>query len=77
MPASIDTHLLTVVLVVALVAWRFYARLGIALSLLLVLRIGYRFVMLPVGGGGTSSLAMQPGGSPPRWRSWACWSATT
>lgn len=141
MPASIDTHLLTVVLVVALVAWRFYARirrmigrqrlssvrpwftiallplvlvlllatgtlhpmtgaaaagglvagialgrvgtrltkfeatpaglfctpnahLGIALSLLLVLRIGYRFVMLPVGGGGTSSLAMQPGGSP-------------
>jgi hypothetical protein len=141
MPASIDTHLLTVVLVVALVAWRFYARirrmvgrqrlssvrpwftiallplvlvlllatgtlhpmtgtaaagglvagiglgrvgtrltkfeatpaglfytpnahLGIALSLLLVLRIGYRFVMLQVGDAGTSSLAMQPGGSP-------------
>ena len=141
MPASIDTHLLTVILVVALVAWRFYARirrmigrqrlssarpwftiallplvlvlllatgtlhpmagvaaagglvagialgqvgtrltkfeatpaglfytpnahLGIALSLLFILRVGYRFVMLQVGGAGTSAQAMQPGGSP-------------
>ena len=141
MPTSIDTHLLTVVLVVALVAWRFYARirrmigrqrlssvrpwltiallplvlvlllatgtlhpmtaaaaagglvagvalgwigtrltkfeatpaglfytpnahLGIALSLLFILRIGYRFVALQVGDAGASTQAMQPGGSP-------------
>ena len=141
MPFSIDSHLLTVVLVVALVAWRFYARmrrmigrqrlstgrpwftivmlpgvlvlllatgalhpmtgaavagglvagialgllgtrltrfeatptglfytpnahLGIALSLLFILRIGYRFVTLQAGGAGANPQAMQPGGSP-------------
>jgi len=141
MTASIDTHLLTVVLVVALVAWRFLARirrmigrqrlspvrpwftiallplvlvlllatgtlhpmtaaatagglaagvalgllgtrltkfeatpaglfytpnahLGIALSLLLVLRLGWRFVALQANGGGTDPQPMQMGSSP-------------
>jgi hypothetical protein len=141
MPTSIDTHLLTVVLVVALVAWRFYARirrmigrqrlstlrpwitvvvfpliaalvlltsvlhpltgvamaggalvgiglgllgtrltkfeatpaglfytpnahLGIALSLLLVLRVGYRVVMLQAAGQPADPQAMQLGASP-------------
>lgn len=141
MPASIDTHLLVVVLVVALVAWRLYSRirrmigrqrlsvarpwftivllpttlvlllatatlqplteavsaaglvpgiglgligtrltrfeatpaglfytpnahLGIALSLLFILRIGYRFATLQLHGPGADPAAMQPGGSP-------------
>lgn len=141
MPASIDAHLLTVILVVALVAWRFHARirrmigrqrlssvrpwitvvvlplvlvlllatgamhpmtgaatatglaagialgrigtrltkfeatpaglfytpnahLGIALSLLLVLRLGWRFAMLQVNGGTSDPQAMQMGSSP-------------
>ena len=141
MPTSIDTHLLIVVLVVALVAWRVYSRirrvigrqrlsavrpwitvvvfplvavlvlltsivhpltgvalmagaavgiclgllgtrltrfevtpaglfytpnahLGIALSLLLVLRLGYRFVMLQLGGQGIDPQSMQLGSSP-------------
>ncbi len=141
MPTSLNAHLLTVILVVALVVWRLYARirrtigrqrlspgrawftvvlfplilvlllvtafshpltcvaavggaavgvalgvlgtrltkfeatpaglfytpnahLGIALSLLLILRIGYRFVMLQVNGPGTDPQAMQPGASP-------------
>jgi hypothetical protein len=141
MPASIDTHLLIVVLVVALVGWRVYSRirrmigrqrlstvrpwltivlfplivalvlsgslvhplttaalaggaaagialgllgtrltrfeatpaglfytpnahLGIALSLLLVLRLGYRFVVLQLDGGRFDPQAMQLGASP-------------
>ena len=141
MPTSIDTHLLTVLLVVALVAWRVYARirrvvgrqrlsavrpwitvvvfpliaalvlltsfvhpltgaalvagaavgvglglygtrltkfevtsaglfytpnahLGIALSLLMVLRLGYRFVMLQMAGGNFDPQSMQLGASP-------------
>ena len=141
MPTSIDTHLLTVLLVVALVAWRVYARirraigrqrlsavrpwitvvvfplvamgvlltsfvhplvgaalaagavigiglglygthltkfevtpaglfytpnahLGIALSMLLVLRLGYRFVMLQVSAPPLAPQSMQLGNSP-------------
>jgi hypothetical protein len=141
MPTSFDTHLLTVVLVVALVAWRLHSRirrmigrqrlsavrpwltivlfplilalvmagsllhpmtaaavaggavagialgllgtrltkfeatpaglfytpnahLGIALSLLLVLRVGYRFVMLQLNGGQFDPQSMQLGASP-------------
>jgi hypothetical protein len=141
MPASIDARLLTVILVVALVAWRFHARvrrmigrqrlssvrpwitvvvlplalvlllatgtlqpmtgvataaglaagialgrigtrltkfeatptglfytpnahLGIALSLLLVLRLGWRWAMLQIGDGAGDPQAMQPGSSP-------------
>ena len=141
MPTSIDIHLLTVLLVVALVAWRVYARLrrvvgrqrlsvvrpwitvavfplvallvlltsvvhpmvgvalgagaavgivlgiygtrltrfeatpaglfytpnahlGIALSLLLVLRLGYRFVMLQLNSGNVDPQSMQLGSSP-------------
>ena len=141
MPTSIDTHLLTVLLVVALVAWRVYSRirrvigrqrlstlrpwitvvvfpliallilatsfvhpmtgaalvggavvgiglgilgrrltrfevtpaglfytpnahLGVALSLLLVLRLGYRFVMLQMNGGHVDAQSMQMGASP-------------
>ena len=141
MPISIDTHLLTVLLVVALVAWRVYARirrvigrqrlstvrpwitvvvfpliavlvlltslvhpltgaalaagaavgiglglygtrltkfevtpaglfytpnahLGIALSLLMVLRLGYRFVTLQMSGGNIDPQSMQLGASP-------------
>jgi hypothetical protein len=141
MPTSIDAHLLTVILVVALVAWRFYARirrmigrqrlssirpwitvvvlplvlvlllatatlhpltgvatavglaagialgrigtrltkfeatpaglfytpnahLGIALSLLLVLRLGWRLAMLQIDGGASDPQAMQMGSSP-------------
>lgn len=141
MPTSFDTHLLTVVLVVALVAWRLYSRirrmvgrqrlhtvrpwltivlfplivalvlagsllhpmtavavaggavvgialgllgtrltkfeatpaglfytpnahLGIALSLLLVARLGYRFVMLQLDGGRFDPQSMQLGASP-------------
>ena len=141
MPTSIDTHLLTVLLVVALVAWRVYARirrvigrqrlsaarpwitvvafpliavlllatsfahpmagaallagaavgvvlgiygtrltrfeatpaglfytpnahLGIALSLLLVLRLGYRFVALQLNTGSVDPQSMQLGSSP-------------
>jgi hypothetical protein len=141
MPTSIDTHLITVVLVVVLVAWRLYSRirrmigrqrlstvrpwltivlfplilalvlagsllhpmtaaavaggavagialgllgtrltrfeatpaglfytpnahLGIALSLLLVLRLGYRFVTLQLNGGPFDPQSMQLGASP-------------
>ncbi len=141
MPTSFDTHLLTVVLVVALVTWRLHSRLrrmigrqrlsavrpwltivlfplilalvlagsllhpmtaaavaggavagialgllgtrltkfeatpaglfytpnahlGIALSLLLVLRVGYRFVMLQLNGGQFDPQSMQLGASP-------------
>jgi len=141
MPTTIDSHLITVLLVVALVAWRVYARirrtigrqrltkvrpwitvvafpliavlllatsfvrpmvdgallagavvgiglgllgtrltkfeatpaglfytpnahLGIALSLLLVLRLGYRFVILQAGGGHADPQSMQVGSSP-------------
>lgn len=141
MPTSVDTHLITVVLVVALVAWRLYSRirrmigrqrlstvrpwltivlfplivalvltgslpnpltaaavaggavagialgllgtrltkfeatpeglfytpnahLGIALSLLLVLRLGYRFVMLQLNGGRFDPQSMPLGASP-------------
>jgi len=141
MPASIDTHLLTVILVVALVAWRVYSRvrrvigrqrlsavrpwitvvvfpliavlvlltslvhpmtglallagavvgtglgiygtrltrfevtpaglfytpnahLGVALSLLLVLRLGYRFVTLQMNGQNLDPQSMQLGSSP-------------
>ena len=141
MPTSIDTHLLTVILVVALVAWRVYSRirrvigrqrlsavrpwitvvvfpliavlvlltsfvhpmtglallagavagiglgiygtrltrfevtpaglfytpnahLGIALSLLLVLRLGYRFVTLQMNGQNLDPSSMQLGSSP-------------
>lgn len=141
MPTSINTHLIIVVLVVALVAWRVYSRirrvigrqrlsrlrpwitivvfpliialvlagsllhptaavavaggaiagvalgllgtrltrfevtpgglfytpnahLGIALSLLLVLRLGYRFVVLQMNGGNFDARSMQPGTSP-------------
>jgi hypothetical protein len=141
MPTSFDTHLITVVLVVALVAWRLYSRirrmigrqrlstvrpwltivlfplilalvltgsllhpmtaaavaggavvgialgllgtrltrfeatpaglfytpnahLGIALSLLLVVRLGYRFVMLQLNGGPFDPQSMQLGASP-------------
>ena len=141
MPASVDTHLITVVAVVALIGWRMYARirrvigrqrlspsrpwftvllfplilllvlftslahpmttaamaagvavgivlglygtrltkfevtpaglfytpnahLGIALSLLLVLRLGYRFVTLQLGGQSLAPQSMQLGSSP-------------
>ena len=141
MPTTIDSHLITVLLVVALVVWRVYARirrtigrqrltkarpwitviafpliavlilatsfvhpmvagallagavvgiglgllgtrltkfeatpaglfytpnahLGIALSLLLVLRLGYRFVMLQASGGHADPQSMQIGSSP-------------
>ncbi len=141
MPTTIDSHLITVLLVVALVVWRVYARirrtigrqrltkvrpwitvvvfplvavlvlatslahpmvggalvagaavgiglgllgtrltrfeatpaglfytpnahLGIALSLLFVLRLGYRFVMLQASGGNVDPQAMQLGSSP-------------
>jgi len=141
MPASVDTHLITVVAVVALIGWRMVARirrvigrqrlsparpwftvllfplillmvlltglahpmtttataagvavgivlglygtrltkfevtpaglfytpnahLGIALSLLLVLRLGYRFVTLQLGGQGLAPQSMQLGSSP-------------
>jgi hypothetical protein len=141
MPTSIDTHLITVIVVVALIGWRMYSRirrvigrqrlstvrpwltivlfpllaalvlftslahpmtcaalaggavvgialglygtrltkfeatpaglfytpnahLGIALSLLLVLRIGYRFVMLQLGGQNFDPQSMQLGSSP-------------
>ena len=141
MPTPFDTHLITVILVVALVVWRLYARirrvigrqrltkarpwitvivfplilvllltgsllhpmtavavlggavvgialgllgtrltkfeataaglfytpnahLGIGLSLLLVLRLGYRFVMLQVNGGSFDAQSMQLGSSP-------------
>ena len=141
MPTSIDTHLLIVILVVALVGWRVYSRirrvigrqrlsavrpwitvvvfpliavlvlltsfmhpmvavalvggavvgialgvlgkrltrfevtpaglfytpnahLGIALSLLLVLRLGYRFVLLQMNGGHYDAQSMQLGNSP-------------
>ncbi len=40
------------------------AHLGIALSLLLVLRLGYRFVMLQLGGQGVDPQSMQLGSSP-------------
>jgi hypothetical protein len=40
------------------------AHLGIALSLLLVLRLGYRFVMLQLGGQGIAPQSMQLGSSP-------------
>ena len=40
------------------------AHLGIALSLLLVLRLGYRFVLLQAGGRGFDPQAMQVGSSP-------------
>ena len=40
------------------------AHLGIALSLLLLLRMGYRFAMLQVTGPGANPQAMQPGASP-------------
>ena len=141
MPTSLDTHLITVILVVALVVWRLYARirrvigrqrlskmrpwvtviafplilvlilsgrllhpmtavavlggavvgialgllgtrltkfeatpaglfytpnahLGIGLSLLLLLRLGYRFVMLQMDGGSLDPQSMQLGSSP-------------
>jgi hypothetical protein len=40
------------------------AHLGIALSLLLVLRLGYRFVALQMDGGHFDPQSMQPGSSP-------------
>jgi hypothetical protein len=40
------------------------AHLGIALSLLLVLRLGYRFVLLELGGPGVAPQSMQLGSSP-------------
>jgi hypothetical protein len=40
------------------------AHLGIALSLLLVLRLGYRFLVLQLGGQAMDPQAMQPGSSP-------------